>query len=378
MKILFATDSYKGSLSTGRIAQLLTQAAKEVFPDCETDALLIADGGEGTVQAVIDATGGKLVTCTVNGPLHTPVEATYGLIDDKRAVIEMAAASGLTLLTEDRYDPLSTSTYGVGELIRDALNRGITELYLAIGGSATNEGGMGCMRALGVRFLDSDGKELDGCGADLGRVHTIDVSGMDERLQDCSVTVMCDVDNPLCGPRGATYTFSEQKGADPAMQDRLEAGMCHYRDVIRETFHIDPDAIAGSGAAGGLGCALMVFLKGEMQSGIQTVLDLADFEKRLEHTDLVVTGEGRTDWQSCYGKVLHGVGTRAAAKNIPVVALSGSLGTGFDGVYDHGIESLMTCVDAPMSLQEAMDRAEELCLSAAVRMFRMLRTGMQL
>ena len=381
MKFLFASDSFKGTLSSRQTVELLTRAADKVFGDMgavECSGVPVADGGEGTVDAVIEAEHGEKIYVTVCGPLKSPLKAYYGSFGGNSAVIEMAAASGLPLVPMEQRNPLHTTTYGTGELIRDALDRGFNEISIAIGGSATNDGGMGCARALGVRFLDEEGRELEGMGEDLEKVHAIDVSGLDPRVKDAKITVMCDVTNPLCGPDGATYTFGAQKGATPEIQERLEAGMCNYRDVIRKQFGIDVDEIPGSGAAGGLGAALKVFLGGEMRSGIETVLDLIGFDQRLEGVDVVVTGEGRTDWQSCFGKVMQGVGEHAAAKGVVAVGLSGSLGRDADRIFDHGIASLMTTVDAPMPLEEALGRAEELYYLGAVRMFRFLRAGMDI
>ena len=378
MKLLFASDSFKGSLTSEETAALLEKAARAVWPDAECDSVPVADGGEGTVDAVVKAKHGEKLYANVSGPLMDRVRACYGKIGGDRAVIEMAAASGLPLVPRERRDPLVTTSYGTGELIRDALDRGFGDISIAIGGSATNDGGMGCARALGVRFLDALGRELAGRGRDLENVRSIDVSGLDPRLRAAEITVMCDVTNPLCGENGATYTFSAQKGATREMQDRLEAGMRNYRDVIRKQFGVDPDGVKGAGAAGGLGTALMVFLHGKMKSGIETVLDLIDFDSRLDGVDLVVTGEGRTDWQSCYGKVMQGVGERAARKGIPAVGLSGSLGPDAAQIFRHGIRSVMTTVDAPMPLEEAMDRAEELYYAGAVRMFRFIRAGVDI
>jgi glycerate kinase len=290
----------------------------------------------------------------------------------------MAAASGLPLIAREERNPLNTTTFGTGELIRDALERGFRDLSIAIGGSATNDGGMGCMRALGVKFLDARGNELQGNGSDLERVASIDMSGLDPRIKDTKITVMCDVTNPLTGKDGATYTFGAQKGATPDMQARLEAGMLNYKSVIMKQFGFDPDDIPGSGAAGGLGTALMVFLKGEMRSGIETVLDLIKFDERLEGVDLCVTGEGRTDWQSCFGKVMQGVGMHAKAKGVPVLGLSGGLGKDAMNICDYGVNSLMTTVNSPMDITEAIDRAEELYYEGAVRMFRFVKTGMDM
>lgn len=356
---------------------LLTKAAKEVFGDeASCISVPIADGGEGTVDALLAARGGERTCVNVHGPLMDSVSACYGRLSEKQAVIEMAAASGLTLIPEEKRNPLYTTTYGTGELIRDALDQGATELYVAIGGSATNDGGMGCAKALGVRFLDADGAELSGTGQDLERVASIDISGLDPRIQRTKIVVACDVKNPLCGAEGATRTFGPQKGGAPEALERLENGMCNYRDVIRRQFGVDPDGLAGGGAAGGLGTALMVFLGGVMKSGIETVLDLAGFDEFLSDADLVVTGEGRTDWQSAYGKVLYGIGERAKKAGVPAVALCGSLGKGYEAIYEHGIVSLMTTVDAPMTLEEAMSRASELYEKAAVRMFRMIHVSM--
>ena len=374
MKLVFASDSFKGSLTSMDTIELLTQSAKEVFGKVECVGIPVADGGEGTVEALIRATGGSKIFSEVHGPLGDIIKASYGKIDEKRAIIEMASASGLTLIPKEKRNPLYTSTLGTGELIKDALDKGFREIYIAIGGSATNDGGMGCGRALGIRFLNIDGKELEGCGADLERVAKIDVSGLDTRIRDTKITVLCDVKNPLCGVNGATYTFSAQKGADKEMQDRLEKGMCNYRDVIRRQFSIDPDGIAGSGAAGGLGTMLKVFLNSDLKSGIDAVLDIVDFDSLISGADLIVTGEGCTDWQSSFGKVVCGVGERGKKAGIPVVDLCGSLGNGYEEVYMHGITSVMTTVNAPMSLEDAMINAKELYYKAAVRLFRLYKS----
>ena len=378
MQLLFASDSFKGSLTSGKTAELLSKAAREVFGECECSSVPVADGGEGTVEAVIAAEHGEKVAVKVYGPLMEEAESYYGVFGGDKAVIEMAAASGLPMVPEELRNPLNTTTFGTGELILDALKRGYRDISIAIGGSATNDGGMGCARALGVKFLDDEGNELEGFGRDLIRVASIDVSGLDERVKESKITVMCDVTNPLCGKDGATWTFGKQKGATPEMQEELERGMCRYRDVIKETFGVDCDGIPGAGAAGGLGAALRVFLGGEMRSGIGTVLELIRFDERLEGVDLVVTGEGRTDWQSCFGKVMQGVGMHAKAKGIPVLGLSGSLGKNAMDICGCGVSSLMTTVNAPMTLGEAMERAEELYYEGALRMFRFVRTGMEM
>ena len=378
MRLLFASDSFKGSLTSEQTVPLLTKAAQEVFGPCETSGVSVADGGEGTVDAVIAAENGEMIRVPVHGPLMEEREAYYGAFGGDKAVIEMAAASGLPMVPEILRNPLNTTTYGTGELIRDALDRGYRDISIAIGGSATNDGGMGCARALGVRFLDEEGGELKGFGRDLGNVRQIDISGIDPRISEAKLTVMCDVTNSLCGPDGATRTFGAQKGATPEIMEELETGMCRYRDRIRETFGIDCDMIPGAGAAGGLGAALNVFFGGQMKSGIDTVLELIRFDERLDGVDLVVTGEGRTDWQSCFGKVMQGVGVRAKAKGVPVLGLSGSLGKNALDICGCGVASLMTTVNAPMTFKEALERAEELYYEGAVRMFRFVKCGMEM
>lgn len=377
MKLLFASDSFKGTLSSEQIIRLLTDSANRIFPGCETVGVPIADGGEGTVDAVIAVTKGCLRTVKVHGPLMEEASASYGVFHGDSAIIEMAAASGLPMVPAQKRNPLHTTTYGTGELIKDALDNGYRRLSIAIGGSATNDGGMGAMRALGIKFLDQDGKELSGIGEDLGKVADIDVSGLHPAVKDASITVMCDVNNPLTGPDGATYTFGKQKGGTHEILDELEAGMKQYAAVMRDKLGLDVENLAGAGAAGGLGAALCGYLNAELKSGIETVLDLIDFDGLLEGTDLVVTGEGRIDWQSAFGKVPSGVGMRCKAKQIPAVAIVGGMGNGAEKIYEFGVDSIVPTINGAMDIEEALERAEELYISAADRAFRMIRAGMQ-
>lgn len=378
MRFLFASDSFKGTLTSERIIALLTQAARRVFPDCDLIGIPVADGGEGTVDAVIKVTGGDIRKCIVAGPLMERTEAFYGELKDGSAIIEMAAASGLPKLPKEQQNPLNTSTFGTGELIKDALDRGHRRIFIAIGGSATNDGGMGAMTALGIRFLDEEGEPLAGRGADLIKVRDIDISGLHPTVGETEFTVMCDVNNPLTGPKGATYTFGRQKGGTPEILDELEAGMKQYAFVLLKKTGIDVDQIPGSGAAGGLGAALCVFLNAKLKSGIETVLDVIDFNKRIEYVDLVITGEGRLDWQSSFGKVPSGIGNRCRHMGIPVIALVGGMGEGANRIYEQGVNSIITSINGAMSIDEALERSEELYLDAAERMFRMVRVGMQL
>ena len=378
MRFLFASDSFKGSLSSEKIIELLKESAENVFPGCETRGVPIADGGEGTVDAVIAVTKGKKRVIEVHGPLMENVESSYGIFHGDCAIIEMAAASGLPMVSPEKRNPLNTTTYGTGELIRDALDQGYKKISIAIGGSATNDGGMGAMRALGMRFLDAEGKELEGRGSDLAKLVDIDSTNLHSAVAEAEFTVMCDVNNPLTGPKGATYTFGKQKGGTPEILDELEMGMKNYAMVIQKKFGINVDSIAGAGAAGGLGAALCVFLNAEMKSGIETVLDLIDFDGLLEETDLVVTGEGRIDWQSAFGKVPSGIGQRCQAKGIPAVAVVGGMGNGAEKIYEFGVESIIPTINGAMEIEEALERAEELYRGAAERMFRMIRVGMKI
>lgn len=378
MRLLFASDSFKGTLSSEQIIRLLTDSANRIFPGCETLGVPIADGGEGTVDAVIAVTKGEMREAAVHGPLMEEMKASYGVFHGDAAIIEMAAASGLPMVPVEKRNPLHTTTYGTGELIKDALDAGYRKLSIAIGGSATNDGGMGAMRALGVRFLDAEGNELNGFGADLAKVADIDVSGIHPAVTEAEITVMCDVNNPLTGLDGATYTFGKQKGGTPEILDELEAGMKQYASVILDKLGMDVDKIAGAGAAGGLGAALCVFLHAELKSGIETVLDLIDFDTLLDGTDLVVTGEGRIDWQSAFGKVPSGIGIRCKAKGVPAVAVVGGMGNGAEKIYEFGVESIIPTINGAMDIKEALERAEELYANAADRLFRMIKVGMSM
>lgn len=378
MKFLFASDSFKGTLSSEKITALLEKSAKGVFPECVTAGVPVADGGEGTIDAVISALNGEIRKIMVHGPLMEERESFYGVFEGDSAIIEMAAASGLPMVPAEKRNPMNTTTYGTGELIRDALDQGYRNISIAIGGSATNDGGMGAMRALGVRFMDEQGNELEGRGCDLTRVRDIDVSGMHPAAALTRFTVMCDVTNPLTGPDGASYTFGKQKGGTPEILDVLEQGMVRYAGLIKEKLGVDVDNIPGAGAAGGLGAAFCVFLKAKLKSGIDTVLDLVHFDELLEGVDLVITGEGRMDWQSAFGKVPSGIGKRCKERGIPVIAIVGGMGDKAENIFNYGVDSIMTTINGAMELEEALKRSEELYAGAADRVFRMLKAGMNL
>lgn len=375
MKMVFASDSFKGSLSSKRISEILTKAAGEVFDGCECVPVILADGGEGTLDALFSVRAGRKVPVTAEGPLYEKVEACYGVFEDGTAIIEMAQASGLILVPAEKRNPLQSSSIGTGELIRAALQAGYKKLTVAIGGSATNDGGMGMAQALGIRFLDWNGDELKGCGANLAKVAKIDTSGLIPEARSAQITVMCDVKNPLCGENGATYVYGPQKGATPEMLKELEAGMQNYRDVILREFGTDPDTIPGAGAAGGIGAALKIFLNAELRSGIEAILDLADFDRLIRDADCVITGEGRIDGQSCEGKAVQGVGLRAKKAGIPGIALCGCTGDGYERIRDFRICGIETLTDDAITPKYAMEHAEEVYYRKAMKIFEQIRKG---
>lgn len=378
MRFLFASDSFKGSLRSEQINSILKEQMQLVFPDAKATMVAVADGGEGSIDALLATTKGEKIFRTVSGPLFENVDAYYATWGEGKVLIEMAIASGLPLVERSQQNPLYTSTYGTGELIRDALNRGYRDIVIAIGGSATNDGGIGAMSALGIRFLDVHGKALSGIGANLEKIAGIDVDNLHPAVKEATFTVMCDVNNPLVGEHGATYTFGRQKGADEAQLGILENGMLHYAKILEKDIGVDIKDVPGAGAAGGLGAALMVFLNARLQSGIETILDFMEFDRRLESIDICITGEGRMDWQSAHGKVVSGIGHRCKKKGVPVIAIVGGMGRGATDLYAHGIQSIMTTINATMTVETAMEQAKELYANAANRAFRLVKLGMDL
>ena len=378
MKFLFAPDSFKGSLTARRAIELLEQEARKCFSGCETVALPMADGGEGTMEILVDVKHGRYVEQTVKGPLFEDMCSRYAILEGNVALIEMAAASGLPLVPAHLRNPENTSTFGTGQLIRAALDAGCRSFVIGVGGSATNDGGIGAMAALGVRFLDDQGRELTPTGGNLGNIAVIDTSGMHPAVAESDFTVMCDIDNPLLGSHGATYVFGPQKGATPEQLVSLEAGMANYASILKDMYGVDLAVEPGTGAAGGLSAALKVFLGARLQSGIQTVLELSGFEEKLRGVDLVVTGEGRVDGQSVRGKVLWGVGTASARQGVPAAAIVGGMGPGAEGIYECGIDTILPTINGAMTLDEAMERAEELFAGAAQRLFRAVKIGMKI
>ncbi len=374
MRFVFASDSLKGTMSSARAAAILEEEATRVFPGVACTRLAVADGGEGTVDAVVASLGGSRIEASVADPLGRPVEAIYGMLPGNRAIIEMAAASGLPLLTHAERNPMLTSTYGTGQLVLHALRNGATEVTLAIGGSATNDGGMGAMRALGVRFLDASGGELQGTGGDLGRVASIDLTGLDPLVSRASFRLLCDVDNPLLGPRGATRVFAPQKGATPQQVEELEKGMASYAQVLENTLG-RAAAKPGDGAAGGLGAATRLFLGAESVPGIDWVLEVVGLDHALLGADLCITGEGHADGQSAHGKVVSGVAARCKSAGVPCVAIVGGMDQGALDLMDLGVDALVPTVIDCGDVSEALAHAERNYRLAAARVFSLLAIG---
>lgn len=373
MRVVIAPDSFKGSLSAFDVAEAVERGVKRSFPNCETVLLPLSDGGEGLVEALVEATSGSYREFQVSGPIGEPVWAKLGLLGDgSTAVIEMAQASGLTLVPEDKRNPLVTTTYGTGELIRHALDLGCTHFIIGIGGSATNDGGMGMAEALGVRFLDESGKELGPGGGELIRLRSIDVSGLDTRLNSVKIEVACDVDNPLTGPTGASAIYGPQKGATPEMVEALDQALSNYAQVIRKDLGRDIEKVPGAGAAGGLGAGLMAFLGGQPVSGIELVLNTLNFTEVVKDADLVFTGEGKFDGQSAHGKVPVGVARACREFGVPVIVLAGMVTLDSESLHDEGITASFSIANGPMSLKESMEQAAVLLERQAAQVMRVL------
>jgi len=376
MKIVIAPDSFKESLTAMAVANEIEAGFREVFPDAEYRKLPVADGGEGTVQAMIDASGGKLLALQVTGPLGEPVSAFYGLMGDgQTAVIEMAAASGLELVAPSRRDPLRTTSCGTGQLIRNALDAGARRFVLGVGGSATNDGGAGMLQALGGRLLDAAGADLAPGGGALDRLDRIDLSGLDARIGDCVFDVACDVSNPLVGPQGASAIFGPQKGATPQMVAQLDDNLRHYAAIIARDVGQNVADVPGAGAGGGIGAAMMVFLGGRLRPGSEIVTAAVGLDAAVADADLVITGEGRIDGQTVQGKTPVGVARVAQRHGKPVIAIGGSLGTGAAAAHEHGIHAVFGSVSRPCTVEEALAAAAVNVRSAARNIAATLRLG---
>lgn len=351
----------------------MANGIRRVVPDAETILLPMADGGEGTVEALTYGTHGRIITTEVTGPLGEKVTAKWGILGDKvSAVVEMASASGITLVPVESLNPLVATTYGTGELIRAALQAGCRRLIIGIGGSATNDGGAGMAQALGARLLDEEGRELPWGGAALAKLSRIDVSGLDCRLAECEVTVASDVTNPLCGEQGASRVYGPQKGATEEMCQQLDEALANYAEVIKRDLSIDVIDIPGAGAAGGLGAGLIAFLGAKLISGVEIVSEVTGLTAYLREASLVFTGEGRIDTQTLFGKTVAGVAAKAKTFHIPVVAIAGEVAGDYKEFYQHGIDAALSIAPGPISLKKSMANAENLIADAAERALRLI------
>lgn len=376
MKFLVAPDSYKGSLTAKEVADSMEKGILKACPQAEVIKVPIADGGEGTVEAIVNARGGKFHQIQVTGSLYKPVMATFGILHDHcTAIIEMAAASGLTIISGEERNPLLTTSYGTGELIKKALDMGCRKLIIGLGGSATNDGGVGMAQALGIRFLDRNRKEIGFGGTHLKDIDYIDLSNLDSRIKVTETIIASDVSIPLCGENGASAIFGPQKGATQKMIEELDEGLQHFAYKIQEQLDIDILNVEGAGAAGGLGAGLMTFLQAEMRSGIQTILDSTKMEELIKKMDVVLTGEGCVDNQTSYGKAPYGIGMLAKKNNKPVICIAGSVSSDIDHIYECGINVIIGATQSPMSLEAAIHNASELVYKATDSIIRAILIG---
>ncbi len=377
-KIVIAPDSFKGNLTSLEVAVSIEKGIRRVLPNATCVKIPMADGGEGTVQSLIDAAGGKLVRKRVMGPAGKIVTACYGWLPGKKtAVIEMAEASGLPLVEGHTKNPLKTTTYGTGQLILDALDRGAKKIILGIGGSATNDGGVGMAQALGVRFMDTRGREIKepGSGGMLAKIQTIDATGLDARISKVKILVACDVKNPLHGKQGAAHVFGPQKGATPKMVAVLDANLKHLGRLIKRDLKKGVARMPGAGAAGGLGAGLVAFAGATLKSGVDIVLRTTELEKYVKGADLVITGEGKVDFQTAFGKTPSGVARAAKKHRVPVVAIGGALSDDAHNVFAHGIDGIASAAAKDMSLDEALRDSRPHLENVAERVIRMILIG---
>lgn len=376
VKFVIAPDKFRGSLSAAEAAEAIAAGVRRAAPDAQVVAVPMADGGEGTVEALVAATGGSFHDAKVTGPLGEPIRARFGLLGDgQTAVLEMAASSGLALVPRERRDPSRTTTRGTGEMLLAAIDAGASHIILGIGGSATNDGGAGFAQALGYRLLDAEGRDLSAGGGSLEKLDRIDPVARDRRLDAAKISVACDVDNPLCGPRGASAVFGPQKGADTAMIARLDRNLARLARVIARDLGYTVSEIPGAGAAGGLGAGLIAFASGTLEAGVDLVARALDLETKLLGADLVLTGEGAIDSSSAGGKTAVGVARLAKARGCPVIALTGTVGKGANSVLDLGIDAYVSLCDRPMSLDTAIANAYELLSRSAEQAVRIFLAG---
>lgn len=371
MKIIIAPDSFKGSLSAVEVSNYIEIGVKKAYKDANTIKLPVGDGGEGTMDALVTATGGTKKSISVKGPLGNTVHASYGVLGDgKTCVIEMATASGIHLVPHEKLSPLTTTTYGTGELIKHALDEGYTSFIIGLGGSATNDGGAGMLQALGLKLLCKNGRQIKFGGGELKNISQIELSEFDFRIKESTFLIASDVENPLIGSTGASYVFGPQKGATEQEVINLEHNLEHWANMVENATGIRLHDKTGAGAAGGIGGAFQAFFPVKFQRGIDVVLDYVELDEHLENTNLVITGEGKVDSQTVYGKTPIGVAQRAKIKGVPTIILAGSTGEGFEGLYKHGVVSVNSIINNPMSLEEAMVNVRQLLISATEQVVR--------
>jgi len=379
VKIVIAPQAYKGSITALGVAIAAEKGILKVFPEAEVLICPVADGGDGTLETLVEGSGGEINETNVTGPIGERLDASWGAMGDgKTAVIEMARSSGLALLSLDERDPLNSTTFGLGEVILQALDRGFRNFIVGIGGSATNDAGAGMAQALGVNLLDEKGKQLPPGGAALDKLSEIDLSGIDSRIRDCDFQIACDVNNPLTGPEGASAVYGPQKGATPDNIKQLDKALGKFSDVVKSQLDRDVENIPGAGAAGGLGAGMIAFLDGQLRAGVDIVLDTVELKTKMEGAKLVITGEGGMDFQTVYNKAPIGVARLASEMDIPCFGISGMLGENYQVVHDYGLESALSIVSGPMTLEEASANAATLIENSVEEALRLVRIGMSM
>ena len=375
MKVVIAPDSYKGSLTAMEVANSIEEGIIKYNKNIEVVKVPMADGGEGTVQALVDATGGKIINLKVCDPLLREIDSFYGILGDgKTAIIEMAAASGLNLLHKNELNPLITSTYGTGQILNDAIEKGCRKIIVGLGGSATNDGGAGMLRALGIRFLNKDGRDIPEGGGVLKNLYKIDKKNFNTEILKCEIIVACDVDNTLCGINGATNVFGPQKGASEDDIRILDEGLSEYSKIIKREFGVDVLNVSGSGAAGGTVAAFLV-IGAKLESGVDIVIRETNLVEALKDSDIVFTGEGRIDFQTKFGKAPYGVAKEAEKIGLPVIAICGEIGEGYDELYNHGFTSIFSIVNKPMTLEDSIKDSKKLINDVSERVIRLICEG---
>ncbi len=379
MKIVIAPQAFKGSLSALNVANAVQKGVRRIFPDAQILTCPVADGGDGTLETLVESSGGKIMETNVADPTGKPIVAQWGAMGDgNTAVIEMARTSGLALLTLEERDPLNATTYGLGEIIVSALNKGFRKFIVGIGGSATNDAGAGMAQALGIKLTDREGRNLVFGGAALQNLSVIDTSSIDQRVLESNFQIACDVNNPLTGPEGASAVYGPQKGATEENVRQLDSALGVFAEVTKRDLGKDISNLEGAGAAGGLGAGMIAFVEGHLRAGVDIVLDTVNLAEKLESADLVITGEGSIDFQTVYNKAPIGVARMAKARGIPTIGISGMLGKNYQIVHNHGIDAALSIANGPISLEESLQNAPSLISEAVEESLRLISVGMKL